>query len=99
MQGEAVLGLEAAARSLVQDGTPCLNIATGPFGKGFGYWLAGFGAELHEIETPYDEVVTGDKGGLFATEEDNGIGDLCRFGQTTHGMGVQDFFLHVRHMF
>ena len=57
MQGEAILGLEAAARNLVDDGTPCLNIATGPFGKGFGYWLAGFGAELHEIETPYDEVV------------------------------------------
>ena len=68
MQGEAVLGLEAAARSLVQDGTPCLNIATGPFGKGFGYWLSGFGAELHEIETPYDEVVSGEAVDAYLSE-------------------------------
>ena len=67
MQGEAVLGLEAAARSLVRRGTPCLNLATGPFGKGFGYWLAGFGADLHEIEVPYDEVVTGDAVDAYLT--------------------------------
>ncbi len=60
MQGEAVLGLEAAARALVTKGTPCLNLATGVFGKGFGYWLAAIGADLHEIETPYDEIVTGE---------------------------------------
>ena len=60
MQGEAVLGLEAAARSLVRRGTSCLNLATGVFGKGFGYWLTAIGADLHEIETPYDEIVTGE---------------------------------------
>ena len=57
MQGEAVLGLEAAARSLVRPGTPVLNLVSGVFGKGMGYWLAGFGAALHEIEVPYNEVV------------------------------------------
>jgi pyridoxamine--pyruvate transaminase len=57
MQGEAVLGLEAAARSLVQPGTPVLNLVSGVFGKGMGYWLTGFGAELHELEVPYNDSV------------------------------------------
>jgi pyridoxamine---pyruvate transaminase len=57
MQGEAVLGLEAAARSLVRPGMPVLNLVSGVFGKGMGYWLKGFGADLHEIEVPYDEAV------------------------------------------
>src|SRR5919109_2784446 len=57
MQGEAVLGLEAAARSLVRPGTPVLNLVSGVFGKGMGYWLADFGAELHELEVPYNEAI------------------------------------------
>jgi pyridoxamine--pyruvate transaminase len=57
LQGEAVLGLEAAARSLVRDGTPVLNLVQGVFGKGMGYWLKGFGAELHELEVPYNDAV------------------------------------------
>ena len=58
MQGEAVLGLEAAARALVTTGTPVLNLVSGVFGKGFGYWLTDLGAELHEITVPYNESVT-----------------------------------------
>jgi pyridoxamine--pyruvate transaminase len=57
MQGEAVLGLEASARSLVQPGTPVLNVVSGVFGKGMGYWLEGFGAKLHELEVPYNDSV------------------------------------------
>ncbi len=57
MQGEAVLGLEAAARGLVQPGTKVLNLAQGVFGKGMGYWLKDFGAELHELEVPYNDAV------------------------------------------
>lgn len=57
MQGEAVLGLEAAARAVVHPGTPCLNLVSGVFGKGFGYWLTASGATLHEIEVPYDDSV------------------------------------------
>jgi pyridoxamine--pyruvate transaminase len=60
MQGEAILGLEAAARALATTGTPVLNLVSGVFGKGFGYWLAAVGAELHEIEVPYNESVTVD---------------------------------------
>ena len=57
MQGEAVLGLEAAARGLVRPGTPVLNLVSGVFGKGMGYWLKDFGAELHELEVPYNDAV------------------------------------------
>jgi pyridoxamine--pyruvate transaminase len=57
MQGEAVLGLEAAARGLVRPGTPVLNLVSGVFGKGMGFWLKDFGAELHELEVPYNESV------------------------------------------
>jgi pyridoxamine---pyruvate transaminase len=57
MQGEAVLGLEAAARALVRPGTPALNLVSGVFGKGMGYWLKDFGAELHELEVPYNDSV------------------------------------------
>jgi pyridoxamine--pyruvate transaminase len=57
MQGEAVLGLEAAARGLVRPGTPVLNLVSGIFGKGMGYWLKDFGAELHELEVPYNDSV------------------------------------------
>jgi pyridoxamine---pyruvate transaminase len=57
MQGEAVLGLEAAARALVQPGTKVLNLVQGVFGKGMGYWLKDFGADLHELEAPYNDAV------------------------------------------
>ena len=57
MQGEAVLGLEAAARSLVKPGTAVLNLVSGVFGKGMGYWLADFGAALHELEVAYNDSV------------------------------------------
>ena len=68
MQGEAVLGLEAAARSLVRPGMPVLNLASGVFGKGMGYWLKGFGAQLHEIEVPYDDAVDPDAVEAFLGE-------------------------------
>jgi len=57
MQGEAILGLEAAARGVVSPGTKVLNLVQGVFGKGMGYWLSDFGAELHEVEVGYDDAV------------------------------------------
>lgn len=57
MQGEAVLGLEAAARAVVAPGMACLNLVSGVFGKGFGYWLTAIGADLHEIEVGYDDAI------------------------------------------
>lgn len=57
LQGEAILGLEAASRALVAPGTKVLNLVQGVFGKGEGYWLRDFGAELHELEVPYNDAV------------------------------------------
>jgi pyridoxamine--pyruvate transaminase len=68
MQGEAILGLEAAARSLVREGTSCLNLVSGVFGKWFGFWLTAIGADLHEIEVPYDQAVTGEAVDAYLTE-------------------------------
>jgi len=57
MQGEAVLGLEAAARGLVRPGMTALNLVSGVYAKWFGVWLAEFGANLVEVEVPYDEAI------------------------------------------
>lgn len=58
MQGEAILALESAARSMVTEGMHVLNLVQGVFGKGMGYWLKDFGANLHEIEVAYNEAVS-----------------------------------------
>ncbi|MBN9154774.1 MAG: alanine--glyoxylate aminotransferase family protein [Microbacterium sp.] len=60
MQGEAILALEAGLRALVTPGMHVLNLVQGVFGKGTGYWISGFGAQLHEIEVGYDDAVTPD---------------------------------------
>ncbi len=57
LQGEAFLGLEAAARSLVRAGTRVLNLASGVFGKGMGSRLKALGAEVAELEVAYDDAV------------------------------------------
>lgn len=57
MQGEAVLGLEAAARGLVRPGTRCLNLVSGVYAAWFGDWLREYGAEVDEVRAPYDEAV------------------------------------------
>ena len=57
MQGEAVLGLEAAARGLVSTGTRCLNLVSGVYAAWFGDWLREYGAEVSEVRVPYDEAI------------------------------------------
>ena len=57
LQGEAILGLEAAAASLIGEGDVVLNLASGIFGKGFGYWAQRYAKEVLEIEVPYDEAI------------------------------------------
>ncbi len=57
MQGEAVLGLEAAARGLVAPGTRCLNLVSGVYGSWFGDWLREYGADVSEVRVPYDEAL------------------------------------------
>ena len=57
MQGEAVLGLEAAARGLVTPGMRCLNLVSGVYAAWFGDWLRECGAEVVEVRVPYDEAI------------------------------------------
>jgi pyridoxamine--pyruvate transaminase len=57
MQGEAVLGLEAAGRAVVRPGMACLNLSSGVFGKGYGDWLRAWGATVYEVAAPYDAAV------------------------------------------
>lgn len=56
-QGEAVLGLEAAARGVVRPGMKCLNLVSGVYAKWFGDWLRSYEAEVVELEVPYDEAL------------------------------------------
>ncbi len=57
MQGEAVLGLEAAARALVRPGARCLNLVSGVYASWFGDWLRDYGGEVDEVRVPYDEAI------------------------------------------
>lgn len=57
LQGEPVIGLEAAAASLIAKGDRVLNLASGVYGKGFGYWAARYSDTIDEIEVAYDDVI------------------------------------------
>lgn len=57
MQGEAVLGLEAAAHGTIAPGTECLALSSGLFGKGYGYWMKARGAVVRELEVPWNEAL------------------------------------------
>ena len=61
LQSEAILGIEAAAASLIGKSDTVLNLASGVYGKGFGYWAARYCGELLEIEVPYDTCITAEQ--------------------------------------
>ncbi len=54
---EPAVGLEVAAASLIGPDDVVLNLASGVFGKGFGYWSRRYDKELLEIEVPYNEAI------------------------------------------
>ncbi|MFV0244474.1 MAG: pyridoxamine--pyruvate transaminase [Qingshengfaniella sp.] len=57
LQGEPVLALEGAAASLIARDDVVLNLASGVYGKGFGYWAARYAKRVDEIETAYDDCI------------------------------------------
>jgi pyridoxamine---pyruvate transaminase len=57
MQGEAILGLEAAAASLIVPGDKVLNLVSGVFGKWFELFISKFGGETVELAVPYNESI------------------------------------------
>lgn len=61
LQGEAVLGLEAAAASLIGSDDVVLNLVSGVFGRGFGFWARRYAKEVVELEVPYNSVITADQ--------------------------------------
>lgn len=61
MQGEAILGLEAAAASLIAPGDKVLNLVSGVFGKWFQDFIERFGGETIEIAVPYNEAIDPDQ--------------------------------------
>ena len=60
MQGEAVLGLEAAAACLFSPGDKVLNLVSGVFGKWFELFIAKYGGETVELRVPYNEAIDPD---------------------------------------
>ena len=61
LQGEPVLALEAGAASLIARDDVVLNLVSGVYGAGFGFWAKRYCAELIEIRVPYDEVIDPDR--------------------------------------
>ena len=57
MQGEAVLGLEAAAANLVEPGDKCLNLVSGVYGAGYRRYFEAYGGQVVELTVPYDEAI------------------------------------------
>ena len=57
LHAEPAVGLEAAAASLIGPDDVVLNLVSGVYGKGFGYWSARHNKELIEIEVPYNEAI------------------------------------------
>jgi pyridoxamine--pyruvate transaminase len=57
LHGEPVLALEAGAASLIGRDDVVLNLVSGVYGAGFGFWAKRYCAELLEIRVPYDEVI------------------------------------------
>jgi pyridoxamine---pyruvate transaminase len=57
MQGEAVLGLEAAALSLISPGDKVLNLVSGVFGKGFERHIKRAGGDVIELAVGYDDAI------------------------------------------
>src|SRR3984957_17858133 len=57
LQGEPVLGLEAGAASLIAREDVVLNLVSGVYGAGFGFWAKRYCAELLELRVPFNEII------------------------------------------
>jgi aspartate aminotransferase-like enzyme len=58
LQGEAMIALEAVARSIGRPGSRALNIVTGPYGDGFGQWLNQQGVAVENLRVPFSQAVS-----------------------------------------
>jgi pyridoxamine--pyruvate transaminase len=88
MQGEAVLGLEAAARALVKPQTRCLNLVSGVYASWFGDWLREYGADVSEVRVPYDEAI--DPAAVKQALDDDGAFELVALVHSETPSGVEN---------
>jgi pyridoxamine--pyruvate transaminase len=71
---EPAPGIEAAAASLISKNDIVLNLVSGVYGKGFGYWSARYNKELIELEVPYNEAIAPEQvEAAFGQRKDIGI--------------------------
>jgi aspartate aminotransferase-like enzyme len=61
LQGEAMIALEAVARSIGRPGSRALNIVTGPYGEGFGAWLTQQGVAVRNLAVPFNRAASPDE--------------------------------------
>lgn len=57
LQGDALLGLEAAAASLIGRKDVVLNLVSGVYGKGYAGWARRYAGEVIELTVPFDEAI------------------------------------------
>lgn len=57
IQAEPAVAIEAAAASVISRQDVVLNLASGVYGKGFGYWSARYHKSMYEIEVPFNEAI------------------------------------------
>ncbi|WP_312794182.1 alanine--glyoxylate aminotransferase family protein [Tianweitania sp.] len=57
LQGEPLLGLEAAAASLIAAQDTVLILASGPYGEGFGGWARRYSRDVLTLKTPDDQAI------------------------------------------
>ena len=78
LHGEPVLGLEAGAASLIAADDVVLNLVSGVYGAGFGFWAKRYCAELLEIRVPYDQVIDpGAVAAMLQTRPDIRVVAVC----------------------
>ena len=61
MQGEGVLGLEAAVMNTVNPGDKVLVLDSGPFGKWFGLYVQNAGGKVVELSCPNNDAIDPEK--------------------------------------
>lgn len=61
LDGEGILGLEAACASLTEPGDKVLVLDNGVYGKGFADFVTMYGGQVTYFTTPYDEAIPVDK--------------------------------------
>ncbi len=61
LQGEGVLGLEAAIANTIDPGDKVLVLDSGPFGKWFGEYVVNFGGKVSEVSVEYNDAIDPEK--------------------------------------